>query len=132
MIINKKYVIADTYGNMFTGYFDFNNPLFDANIKKTKIYKDKEKALKEMELLNDIYGYELVNVYQINSKLVDIEETKKSIKEINEEKLEEVYKIANNSLYFADSADYKRDLMKILTTLNPKAKDEDFKFRYIE
>jgi len=39
-------------------------------------------------------------------------------------KTNEVYKIANNALYFNDNSDYKTALWEILSTLNPDLEEE--------
>lgn len=47
------------------------------------------------------------------------------------EKLDEVYRIANNVLYFADNSNYKKTLWEILLTINPDL-DTFEKLEYIE
>lgn len=131
--INGKYIIADIYGNIFTGYFDLINPICRADIKHAKFYKNEEQAQTELSMIEERYDVcDLLKVYRINAKFIDIEENKESELFKLQDKLEEVYKMANNSLYFADSADYKRDLWNILIELNPRAEKDDFKLKYIE
>ena len=50
---------------------------------------------------------------------------------INQDKLDEVYKIANNVLYFDDNSDYQSALWEILEVINPEI-DADAKLEYIE
>lgn len=131
--INGKYIIADKLGNVFTGYFDLTNPICRGDIRNAKFYKSEEQAKKELSIIEERYDlYECLKVYRINATYIDVEENKESELFKLQNKLDEVYKIANNSLYFADSADYKRDLWSILIALNPKADNDNFKLRYIE
>lgn len=133
MYINGKYVIADKLGNIFTGYFDLNNPICRADMRNAKLYKSEESAKSELEIIEERYDlYDVLKVYRISSKFIDIEEVdhKELFKEAD--KLEEVYKIANNSLYFADSSDYKKDLWEIVLALNPKAHEDNFELKYLE
>lgn len=39
-----------------------------------------------------------------------------------------IYVVANNSLYFADSADYIRSLWDILLLINPQAEDRNLTY----
>jgi len=43
----------------------------------------------------------------------------------------EVYRIANNALYFDDNSDYKTALWEVLAALNPDL-DYEKKLKYIE
>lgn len=47
------------------------------------------------------------------------------------EKEKEIYKIANNTLYFNDNSDYKTALYEILKVLNPELEDYP-KLKFIE
>ena len=47
------------------------------------------------------------------------------------EKLDEVYKIANNALYFGDNSDYQTALWEVLVTINPDL-DTYEELKYIE
>lgn len=131
--INGKHIIADKYGNVFTGYFDLINPICRGDIKYAKFYKSEEQAQSELSMIEERYDVcGALKVYRINATYIDVEENRESELFKIQNKLDEVYKIANNSLYFADSADYKRDLWAILIALNPKADNDNFKLRYIE
>ena len=47
------------------------------------------------------------------------------------EKLDEIYRIANNVLYFDDNSDYQTVLWEVLMTINPDL-DTFEKLKYIE
>ena len=51
------------------------------------------------------------------------------------EKIEEVFKLANNALYFGDNSDYRTALWDIMKVLNPKKFEKEVyseDLKYIE
>lgn len=136
MVNRKHYVISDKLGNMYTGKITKNEleyPQFDSRFNKAKIYLTKEEAIKECEyLIEDFFEIDdCIKVYQMKQTLIDIENPISSNTYVSGEKISNVYKIANNVLYFDDSSDFRTALYEILKELNPDL-DVEEKLNYIE
>lgn len=71
--------------------------------------------------------FNLVNTYSTCIKCWMKERSKDNLTK----KEKEVYKIANNVLYFNDNSDYQTALYEILKVLNPKLEDYP-KLKFIE
>lgn len=121
-------IYNESFGNIFV-LVTFVFGLFGAILI---IDNNPQHYIEYKVTINDNITYkEFTDKFEVISQEGEIYTVKLKVRNKMNDREKEVYKIANNALYFNDNSDYETALYEILKVLNPELEDYPI-LKYIE